>query len=54
MELYEQSFYIDIIESRLLDSYPDYAPQGQYNNKYVSCLYRYLKDNIYIVVFFWR
>lgn len=48
MELYEQSFYIDIIESRLLESYPDYAPQGQYNNKYISCLYRYLKDNIYV------
>lgn len=48
MELYEQSFYIDIIESRLLDSYPDYAPQGQYNNRYISCLYRYLKDNIYV------
>lgn len=48
MELYKQSFYIDIVESRLLESYPDYAPQGQYNNKYISCLYRYLKDNLYV------
>lgn len=48
MKLYEQSFYIDIIESRLLDEYNDYTPQGQYNNKFISCLYRYLKDNLYV------
>lgn len=48
MELYERSFFVNIIESKLLNEYSDYTPQGQYNNKFISCLYKYLKDNTYV------
>lgn len=47
MKLYERSFFVNVIESKLLDEYSSYTPQNQYNNKFISCLYRYLKDNTY-------
>lgn len=47
MKLYEKSFLVDIIESKLLDTYPDYYPQGQCNNIFIEYLYKYIIDNSY-------
>ena len=47
MELYERNLMTNIIEARLLESYEEYCPQGQYNNKVISYLYKYIRDNTY-------
>lgn len=47
IELYDKSLLVNIIENRLLDSFEDYCPQGQYNNKFIKYLYRYIRQNTY-------
>jgi len=47
MELYSKSLLVDIIETKLLQEYSEYYPQGQYNNIFIQYLYRYLRDNTY-------
>lgn len=47
MVMYERSLLIDIIETKILDLYPEYYPQGQYNNMFITYLYKYLRDNTY-------
>ena len=47
MRFYEKGMLINIIESRLIESYSEYSPQGQFNGIFVSYLYRFLRDNTY-------
>lgn len=47
MKMYEKGLIIDIIETKILQMYPEYFPQGQYNNVFISYLYKYLRDNTY-------
>lgn len=35
------------METKLLESYPEYSPQNQYNNYFIKYLYNYLRDNTY-------
>lgn len=45
--MYEKSIIVDIIEAKIIDTYPEYQPQGQYNNMFIKYLYRYLRDCTY-------
>lgn len=47
MKMYERSLIVNILEAKLLESYEDYYPQGQYNNVVINYLYRYIRDNTY-------
>lgn len=45
MKMYSKSFLINILEAKLLDTFEDYYPQGQYNNIFISYLYQYIRQN---------
>ena len=45
MKLYSKSLLVNILEARLLDTFEDYYPQGQYNNIFISYLYQYIRQN---------
>lgn len=45
MKLYSKNFLVNILEARLLDTFEDYYPQGQYNNLFISYLYQYIRQN---------
>lgn len=47
MKMYERNIMVNILESRILDSYEEYYPQGQYNNMFIKYLYKYIRDNTY-------
>lgn len=47
MIMYEKSMIVDMIEAKLLEAYPEYYPQGQYNNFLIQYLYKYIKTNTY-------
>lgn len=47
MELYEKNLIINILEAKLLESFNEYCPQGQYNNKFIKYLYKYIRENTY-------
>ena len=48
MKLYDKNLIIYLLEARLLEAYDDYYPQGQYNNKFITYLYRYIRENTYV------
>ena len=45
MKLYSKNLIVNILEARLLDTFEDYYPQGQYNNIFISYLYQYIRQN---------
>lgn len=47
MQLYEQNLLINILEAKILDTFNDYYPQGQYNNIFLTYLYKYIRKNTY-------
>lgn len=47
LELYKKDLIVNILEAKLLESYENYFPQGQYNNKFITYLYQYIRDNTY-------
>lgn len=47
MKMYEKGLLIDILETKILEIYNEYYPQGQYNGIFVNYLYKYIRDNTY-------
>ena len=47
MKLYEKSVLVNLIETKILELYPEYYPQGQYNSMFIKYFYQYLRDNTY-------
>ena len=47
MEIYSKNLLINILEAKLLESFEEYSPQGQYNNKFIEYLYKYIRENTY-------
>lgn len=47
MKMYERSLLIDMIEAKILEQFPEYYPQSQYNGMFVKYLYQYIRDNTY-------
>lgn len=47
MKLYTRDFLIDILEAKLLEAFEEYNPQGQYNNRFIQYLYKYIRLNTY-------
>lgn len=47
MKLYSKNLIVNLLEARLLDAYEDYCLQGQYNNTFISYLYKYIRENTY-------
>lgn len=47
MKMYERNILVDILETKILEEYSEYCPQGQYNNVFIQYLYKYLRENTY-------
>lgn len=47
MEIYSKNLIVNILEAKLLESFIEYNPQGQYNNKFIKYLYKYIRENTY-------
>ena len=47
MKMYERSLLIDMIEAKILEQFPEYYPQSQYNGMFIKYLYQYIRDNTY-------
>lgn len=47
MKLYERSIFVDIIETKLLQRFPEYYPQGQANSFFINYFYKYLSENVF-------
>lgn len=47
MKMYEKSLLVDMLETKILEKYNEYYPQGQYNGIFVNYLYKFIRDNTY-------
>lgn len=47
MKLYDRNTIVNILEAKLLSTFEDYCPQGEYNNKFIQYLYKYIRLNTY-------
>lgn len=47
MKLYDRNIIVNILEAKLLSTFEDYCPQGEYNNKFIQYLYKYIRLNTY-------
>lgn len=47
MKMYERSLLIDMIEAKILEQFPEYYPQSQYNGMFIKYLYQFIRNNTY-------
>lgn len=47
MKLYDRNIIVNILEAKLLSTFEDYCPQGEYNNRFIQYLYKYIRLNTY-------
>lgn len=47
LRMYSRSLIINILDAKFLETFPEYCPQGQYNNTFIKYLYRYIRMNTY-------